>query len=64
MDTETGVISSGGIGFDINCGMRLVTTNLSAEEIQPYLRRLVDRLFERVPTETPEGWSAAVVLDI
>jgi tRNA-splicing ligase RtcB (3'-phosphate/5'-hydroxy nucleic acid ligase) len=50
MDTETGVISPGGIGFDINCGMRLVTTNLQYEEIKPYLRRLVDRLFERVPT--------------
>jgi len=45
-----GVISPGGIGFDINCGMRLVRTHLTREEVQPHLRRLVDRLFERVPS--------------
>jgi len=50
MDTETGVISPGGIGFDINCGMRLVTTNLQYEEVRPHLHQLVDRLFTRVPT--------------
>jgi len=48
-DTETGVISPGGIGFDINCGMRLVATSLSWEEVQPQLRQLVDRLFLRIP---------------
>ena len=49
MDAEEGVISPGGIGFDINCGMRLVTTNLTLAEIKPHLKVLVDRLFERVP---------------
>ena len=49
MDPETGVISPGGIGFDINCGMRLVLTNLSYEEVKPHLHRLVDQLFYRVP---------------
>ncbi len=49
MDTEEGVISPGGIGFDVNCGMRLVLTNITHEEIKPHLRLLVDRLFERVP---------------
>jgi tRNA-splicing ligase RtcB len=49
MDTETGVISPGGIGFDINCGMRLIRTNLTAEEVKPKLRTLVDRLFQAVP---------------
>jgi tRNA-splicing ligase RtcB len=44
-----GVISPGGIGFDINCGMRLVCTNLTGDEVRPYLRELVDRLYERVP---------------
>jgi tRNA-splicing ligase RtcB len=43
------VISPGGIGFDINCGMRLVTTNLTYSEVKPYLKNLVDRLFARVP---------------
>jgi tRNA-splicing ligase RtcB (3'-phosphate/5'-hydroxy nucleic acid ligase) len=49
MDAKTGVISPGGIGFDINCGMRLVVTNLTYGEVKPHLHRLVDKLFERVP---------------
>ena len=49
MDAETGVISPGGIGFDVNCGMRLVITNLTYDEIEPHLHQLVDRLFQRVP---------------
>src|SRR5215467_3133514 len=44
-----GVISPGGIGFDINCGMRLITTNLTLEDVQPRLKQIVDRLFKRVP---------------
>ena len=47
---EGGVISPGGIGFDINCGMRLVVTNLSYQEVKPHLQTLVDRLFKRVPS--------------
>ena len=50
MDVEQGgVISPGGIGFDINCGMRLVVTNLTHAEVKPYIQTLIDRLFERVP---------------
>jgi RNA-splicing ligase RtcB/uncharacterized protein YjhX (UPF0386 family) len=49
MDPETGVISPGGIGFDINCGMRLLTTNLTEAEVRPKLKELVDLLFQRVP---------------
>ncbi len=48
-DAEKGVISPGGIGFDINCGMRLVLTNLTYNEVRPKLKSLVDNLFERVP---------------
>jgi tRNA-splicing ligase RtcB (3'-phosphate/5'-hydroxy nucleic acid ligase) len=49
MNPETGVISPGGIGFDINCGMRLALTNLTLEQVKPRLRELVDALFRRVP---------------
>ena len=49
MDPDTGVISPGGIGFDINCGMRLVLTELTLDEVQPKLRQLVDALYQRVP---------------
>jgi tRNA-splicing ligase RtcB len=47
---EDGVISPGGIGFDINCGMRLLRTTLTEDEVRPKLRELVDGLFTAVPT--------------
>jgi tRNA-splicing ligase RtcB (3'-phosphate/5'-hydroxy nucleic acid ligase) len=46
---EGGIISPGGIGFDINCGMRLVLTNLTHEEVAPHLKTLVEKLFRLVP---------------
>lgn len=49
MDARSGVISPGGIGFDVNCGMRLVLTNLTYDEVKPRLHELVDKLFARVP---------------
>ncbi|MBD3314463.1 MAG: RNA-splicing ligase RtcB [Chitinivibrionales bacterium] len=50
MDARDGVISPGGIGFDINCGMRLAMTSLTYDEVKPKLERLVDRLFSAIPT--------------
>lgn len=49
-DVDEGIISPGGIGFDINCGMRLITTNLSYKEVKPQLKNLVDNLFTTVPS--------------
>ena len=49
-DVETGVISPGTIGFDINCGMRLLTTNLTIKEVRPKIKELVNLLFKTVPT--------------
>jgi len=49
MDVDHGVISPGGIGFDINCGMRLVRTDLTVDEVMPRLKTLVDLLYQRVP---------------
>src|SRR5437879_10592486 len=49
MRVEDGVISPGGIGFDINCGMRLVLTNLSYDDVKPRLEPLVNALFNRIP---------------
>src|SRR5438094_4647432 len=46
---EGGVISPGGIGFDINCGMRLMTTNLTLDDVKPRLKEIVDLLFQCVP---------------
>jgi tRNA-splicing ligase RtcB len=45
-----GVISPGGVGYDINCGVRLLGTNLEQEEIEPYLDDLVDSLYHNCPS--------------
>lgn len=47
---EGGVISPGGVGYDINCGVRLLRTNLDWTEVQPRIRPLIDQLFRDVPT--------------
>ena len=51
-DVASGVISPGGIGFDINCGMRLVRTELTESELRPRLAELIDALAARVPAGT------------
>ncbi len=48
-DVEEGVISPGGIGFDINCGMRLIKTDLTYKEVKPKVKDLVDLMFRLVP---------------
>src|SRR5437588_6047289 len=47
---EGGVISPGGVGYDINCGVRLMRSNLFYCDVKPHLRQLVDELFRQVPT--------------
>jgi len=50
-DAEEGVISPGGVGFDINCGVRLVRTNLKVNDLDKNkIRQLVDELFKNVPS--------------
>ena len=49
-DAETGVISPGGVGYDINCGVRLLQTNLDKKDTVPKLRELVEALFRNVPS--------------
>jgi tRNA-splicing ligase RtcB len=51
-DFQYGVVSPGGVGFDINCGVRLAVTSLSVEEVQPRLKNLVDQVFGGVPCGT------------
>ncbi|MEW6259044.1 MAG: RtcB family protein [Thermodesulfobacteriota bacterium] len=48
-DWETGVVSPGGVGYDINCGVRLCTTALRASEIRPKLQQIVDALYRDIP---------------
>src|SRR6476620_2618305 len=47
---EGGVISPGGVGYDINCGVRLCSTNLTYREVKPHLRELVEALFKNIQT--------------
>ena len=47
---DGGIISPGGVGFDINCGVRLLRSNLEAKAVQPLISTLVDALFEAVPS--------------
>jgi tRNA-splicing ligase RtcB (3'-phosphate/5'-hydroxy nucleic acid ligase) len=49
-DAEEGVISPGGVGFDINCGVRLALTNLRREEITSRMHTIVNSLYQEVPT--------------
>jgi len=48
-DTEGGVISPGGVGYDINCGVRLLKTNLLAREVKPLVEPLLYELARNVP---------------
>jgi tRNA-splicing ligase RtcB len=47
---KDGVISPGGVGFDINCGVRLLRTNLSEEEVRPMIEPLIYSLFSNIPS--------------
>ena len=53
-DADEGVISPGGIGYDINCGVRLLRTNLTEANVRPKIRALTDSVFEHVPSGVGE----------
>lgn len=61
MDLKDGVISPGGVGYDISCGVRLIRTSLNASELKPQVPRLMDALFNAVPSGV--GSEGAVHLD-
>ncbi|MGQ0376257.1 MAG: RtcB family protein [Nitrososphaerota archaeon] len=50
MDAEEGMISPGGVGYDINCGVRLLRTNLTEQDVRPRLKDLVTDLFNSIPS--------------
>ncbi len=49
-DLDEGVISPGGVGYDINCGVRLLRSDITVAELRPRLARLMDRLYQNVPS--------------
>ncbi len=61
-DVENGVISPGGVGFDINCGMRVLKSEHSEKEIKPYLEKLAAEIQKEVPSGLGRG--RQVKLDI
>src|SRR5688500_8681706 len=57
---QGGVVSPGGVGFDINCGVRLLRTDLTERDVRPRLREVVDALFDAVPCGM--GWRGGIEL--
>lgn len=53
-DSEKGIISPGGIGYDVNCGVKLVRTNLTVKDVGPSVKKLIDVIFENVPSGVGE----------
>jgi tRNA-splicing ligase RtcB len=54
LDFESGGLSPGGIGFDINCGVRLLRTNLNADQVRPKIKNLLESIFINVPSGVGE----------
>jgi tRNA-splicing ligase RtcB len=56
-DLEKGVISPGGVGYDINCSVRLLKTNLTKEEINKNKKKVIDAIFRKIPSGVGRGSS-------
>lgn len=54
-DTEDGIISPGGVGFDINCGVRVLKTNLTSEDIEGREQQLANILYNKIPVGLGKG---------
>ncbi len=49
-DRNTGIISPGGVGYDINCGVRIIRTNLTVDDVRPRMKELIELLFHEIPS--------------
>jgi tRNA-splicing ligase RtcB len=49
MDTQNGVISPGGVGYDINCGVRVVRTNLKGADLSKNKELLINKMYSKIP---------------
>ncbi|XP_046439875.1 RNA-splicing ligase RtcB homolog [Daphnia pulex] len=49
MDDPNSIVSPGGVGFDINCGVRLLRTNLTEKDVQPFKEQLTQSMFDHIP---------------
>ena len=58
---EGGVVSPGGVGYDINCGVRLLRSNLEVGDVRAHLSRIMDRLYESIPAGVGKGYKKFVL---
>jgi len=58
-----GVVSPGGVGYDINCGVRLLRSRLHIDDVRTRLTTLMDRLYERVPAGVGKGYEHFTLSD-
>lgn len=63
LSRKNGAISPGAVGYDINCGVRLMRTNLKKEDVLPKVRELIDDMFSRVPCGIGRGGAVRVTPD-
>ncbi len=63
MDVKSGVVSPGGVGYDINCGVRALRSNLKADDIRPKVPELIDALFSQIPCGVGKGGRLRVSYD-
>jgi tRNA-splicing ligase RtcB len=63
-DIEKGIISPGGVGYDINCGVRMLRTDLKADDILDKRKQLLDELFNQVPAGVGKGGRTKVTNDV
>ncbi|MHB8361818.1 MAG: RtcB family protein, partial [Thermoplasmataceae archaeon] len=49
-DYEEGIVSPGGVGYDINCGVTLINTGMSLDQVNPKKKALLDKIFSMVPS--------------
>ncbi len=59
-DAQTGVISPGGIGYDINCGVRLLSSQVEFDEARPYIKELLHALYATIPSGLGRGGLASI----
>jgi tRNA-splicing ligase RtcB len=63
-DLEKGIISPGGVGYDINCGVRMLRTDLKADDILDKRKQLLEEMFNQVPAGVGKGGRTKVTRDI
>jgi len=63
-DLDEGIVSPGGVGYDINCGVRLLRTDFTADQVMDKRKELLDLLFKEVPAGVGKGGKTRVTRDI